>query len=126
MKTILRVVLLVPGVLFIVMGVRWVVSPAGMASELGFELANGIGRSSQIGDFAAFFLTAGICILIAVVSRRWIWLYPPALLLLVAAIGRILAWALHDAAFATSMIFFEVGVGTLLLVTSLWNKESKA
>lgn len=118
MKTALKFVVLVPAILFVVMGIRWLVAPAGIAPELGMTLADGIGRSSQIGDLAAFFLTAGLCILIGVVSGQRLWFYPPSMLLLLAAMGRVLAWALHDAEFAGSMILFEVGVSLLLLVAA--------
>ena len=125
MRAVLKVVLLLPGVLFVVMGVRWLVTPTDMSSELGFILADGIGRSSQVGDFAAFFLTAGVCILLGIVSGRRYWFYPPALLLLLAATGRVLAWALHDAAFTADMILFELLVGILLLVGSRWIQPSE-
>ncbi len=124
MKTIFKIVVVLAGVLFVVMGVRWLVAPAGMAEQLGFVLADGIGRSSQIGDFAAFFITAGVCILMGVVSGKRFWLYPPAMLLLLAATGRVLAWVLHDAAFAADMILFEIVVGILLLVASRWLEPS--
>ena len=125
MKTILKIVVVLPGVLFVIMGVRWLVGPVDMAEQLGFVLADGIGRSSQIGDFAAFFLTAGGCILMGVVSGKRLWFYPPAMLLLVAATGRVLAWALHDAAFAEDMIVFEVGVSALLFSAARWLEPSK-
>ena len=125
MRAVLKVVLLLPGVLFVVMGVRWLVTPTDMSSELGFILADGIGRSSQVGDFAAFFLTAGVCILMGIVSGKRYWFYPPALLLLLAATGRVLAWALHDAAFTADMILFELLVGILLLVGSRWIQPSE-
>lgn len=120
MKAVLKMIVALPALLFIVMGLRWLVAPAGMSAELGFVLADGIGRSSQVGDFAAFFLTAGVCILMGVVSGRRFWFYPPAMLLLLAATGRVLAWALHDAAFAGEMVLLEVGVSILLLVASRW------
>ena len=59
MKALLKIVVVLPGVLLIVMGLRWLVSPAGIAPDFGFVLADGLGRSSQVGDFAAFFLTTG-------------------------------------------------------------------
>ena len=128
MKTVLKILVVLPGVLFIVMGVRWLVDPTGIAPELGFALAEGIGRSSQVGDFAAFFLTAGICILAGVVSANRFWFYPPAMLLLLAAAGRLLSWVLHDAGLAGSMILFEVLIGVLLLAASKWlpSRESSA
>ncbi len=118
MKRVMTVIVALPAVLFIVMGLRWLVDPGGIAPELGLVLGDGVGRSSQVGDFAAFFLTMGVCILLGLVSGRRAWYYPPIMLLLLAAIGRILAWVLHDAAFAGGMIVFEVLVAILLFVAS--------
>ncbi|MEM7218753.1 MAG: hypothetical protein AAF515_10330 [Pseudomonadota bacterium] len=119
-QRVAKAVVTLPAVLFVVMGLRWLVAPADIAAELGFPLAHGVGRSSQIGDFAAFFLTAGICLLLGVASGKRVWLYPAALLLGLAAAGRILAWAVHDAAFAGEMIVFEFGVSILLFIVSRW------
>ena len=43
MKAILKIVVVLPGVLFVVMGVRWLVAPPGIAPEFGFVLADGMG-----------------------------------------------------------------------------------
>jgi hypothetical protein len=115
MITLLRILVLLPGVAFLVTGLRWLVAPAGVAPEFGLSLASGIGLSSQVGDMSAFFLTLGICILMALVSGRRIWFYPAITLLALTALGRILAWLLHDAALATSLIAPEVIVALLLL-----------
>ena len=120
MKIVLKVAIGLPAVLFIVMGLRWLVAPLGIAPELGFDLADGIGRSSQIGDFAAFFLTVGICTLLGIVSDNRVWFYPPLMLLGLAALGRLLAWLLHDAALATGMILFEIIVSLMLLGACRW------
>jgi len=114
MITLLRILVLLPGVAFLVTGLRWLVAPAGVAPEFGLSLASGIGLSSQVGDMSAFFLTLGICILMALVSGRRIWFYPAITLLALTALGRILAWLLHDAALATSLIAPEVIVALLL------------
>ena len=119
----MKVIVVLPAVLFVIMGVRWLVDPGGIAPEFGFVLGDGVGRSSQVGDFAAFFLTMGVCILLGVVSGRRVWYYPPVMLLLIAATGRFLAWVLHDAAFAGGMIAFEILVAALLLVASRWLPE---
>ena len=123
MKTILKVIVVLPAVLFIIMGLRWLVDPAGIAPEFGFVLGDGVGRSSQVGDFAAFFLAMGACILTGLVSGRRVWYYPPVMLLLLAATGRVLAWAVHEATFAGSMIAFEVLIAALLLAASRWLPE---
>ena len=114
MITLLNILVLLPGVAFLVTGLRWLVAPAGVAPEFGLSLASGIGLSSQIGDMSAFFLTLGICILMGLVTGRKVWYYPAMTLLALTALGRTLAWLLHDAALATSLIAPEVIVALLL------------
>lgn len=117
-RRIFSLVVALPGLLFTVMGLRWLVDPAGVAPTLGLTLDTGFGLSTQIGDFGAFFLVAGLSIVLAVVTRRRMWFYPPAMLLGFAAVGRLVAWIVHDAAFVPQTIVFEVVVAVLLLVAS--------
>jgi len=118
MNKVLKLMVLLPAVLFVVMGVRWLVAPAGIAPNFGLTLSDGIGLSSQIGNMAGFFLTLGSCMLIALISERRSWYYPPIMLLAITALGRILAWLLHDATLAGSQIMVEVVVAFILLVAS--------
>ena len=115
---VLKVLVALPAVLFLVMGLRWLIDPAGIAPEFGFPLATGVGLSSQVADMSAFMLLLGICILTALVSGRRLWYYPPIILLSLAALGRVLAWLLHDAALPVGMIAPEVIIPILLLVAS--------
>ena len=118
MNIALRAIVLVCGVLFIVTGLRWLLAPAGVAPELGLVLSTGVGLSSQIGDMSAFFLTLGVCILMGLITQRAIWYYPPIILLSLTAVGRLLAWLLHDAALAMNLIAPEVIVALILLIAS--------
>jgi hypothetical protein len=117
MNKILGVLVLVPAALFVVTGLRWLVDPAGVAPEFGLVLGEGLGLSSQVGDMSSFFLTLGICMLVALVSGRRAWYYPPILLLLLAAVGRVVAWLLYDAALAPQ-IGWEILVAAILLVAA--------
>jgi multisubunit Na+/H+ antiporter MnhB subunit len=56
--------------------------------------------------------------LIALIIERRSWYYPPMMLLAVTAIGRIIAWLLHDATLAVSQIMVEVTVTLILLLAS--------
>jgi len=114
----LKAIVLLCGVLFIVTGLRWLLAPAGVAPEFGLALSTGVGLSSQIGDMSAFFLTLGVSILMGLTTGRAIWYYPPMILLSLTAVGRILAWLLHDAALATGLIAPEVIVALILLIAS--------
>jgi len=116
---VLRVVAALPGILFVVMGVRWVIDPAAAAAGIGMPLLEGVGLSTQIGDLGAFFLTMGLLILIGVTTLRRVWFYPPIMLLGLAASFRIIAWLVHGAALAGSLIAAEIIIATLLLVSTL-------
>jgi hypothetical protein len=118
LNKVLRLLVLLPAILFLVTGVRWLVVPAEIAPSFGLTLAEGLGRSSQIGDMAGYCLTLGICMLIALISERRSWFYPPMMLLAVTALGRIVAWLWHDATLAVSQIMLEVVVALILLLAS--------
>ena len=104
MNTAIRLLVLLCGILFLVTGLRWLLAPAGVAPEFGLVLGSGVGLSSQVGDMSAFFLTLGVCILMGLTTQRTLWYFPPIILLSLTAVGRILAWLLHDAALATNLI----------------------
>ena len=116
---ILRVVTALPGILFVVIGVGWIIDPASAAAGVGMPLLDGVGRSSQIGDMGAFFLTLGLLILVGVTTLKRVWFYPPMMLLGLAASLRIIAWLVHGAALAGSMIAVEIIVTALLYVSSI-------
>ena len=118
MNRVLQILVVLAAIGFVVTGVRWLVVPAGVAPMFGLTLADGVGLSSQVGDMSAFFLALGICMLVALVSGRRVWFYPPIILLSLTALGRIIAWLVHDAALAVDLIAPEVIVSVLLLVAS--------
>ena len=118
MNKLLKLLVLMPALFFVVTGLRWLLAPAGVAPDFGLTLGEGVGLSSQVGDMSAFFLLLGICILTAIVTERRSWYYPPIILLSLTAIGRVIAWLLHDAALAVDLIVPEIVVAALLLATS--------
>lgn len=117
-RTILKVILLLPAILFIVNGLRWWVDPAGAAEQLGMPLLHGVGLSSQIGDLAAFFLLIGLFVLTGVVTGTRRWFFAPVALLVLAAVSRVLAWAVHDAALAVQLIVPELIMAALIWLVS--------
>ena len=90
LNRILSLLVLLPAILFVVTGLRWLVAPAGVAPEFGLTLGHGVG----------------------------LWYYPAILLLSITAIGRIIAWLIHDAALALDLIAPEVIVAAILLIAS--------
>ena len=118
MNRLIKLLVVLPAILFLVTGLRWLVAPAGVAPQFGLTLEQGVGLSSQVGDMSAFFLLLGISMLTALVGGSRNWYYPPIILLSLTALGRILAWLLHDAALAVDLIAPEVIVSVLLLLAS--------
>ena len=118
MNKVLKILVLLPAILVLVTGLRWLVAPAGVAPMFGLTLDQGVGLSSQVGDMSAFFITLASCMLIALISGRRSWYYPAIMLLSITAVGRVLAWLVHDATFALDLIAPEVIVSVILLVAS--------
>lgn len=110
---LLLLLTLLTGLLFTLTGVQWWVMPDAVAPQFGLTLDTGLGLSSQIGDMSAFFLLLGFCAFMALVTRRGVWYTPAIVLLVLTAIGRIIAWVVHGAAFATDQIALELLVAVI-------------
>lgn len=106
----------VPAVVFVLVGLAWLLTPGFVSAQMRMPLLSGDGLSTQIGDLAAFFLAMGGCIIIALLSGRPTWLYPAIMLLIFAAAGRVIAWLAHGASLPVDMIFVEAVVAGLLVV----------
>ena len=117
-NTAIKLLVLLFGILFLVTGLRWLLAPVGIAPDFGLALGSGIGLSFQVGDMSAFFLTLGVCMLMGLTTQRSVWYYPPIMLLSLTAVGRVLAWLIHDAALATQLIAPEVIVSLVLIFAS--------
>ena len=103
------------GVFFALQGVRWLYDPGRAAESLGMPLLDGVGRSTQIGDLATFFLTLGATAIVGSWPGRARLLYVPAAMLAVTAVLRTVAWTLHGADLAWLFIAVElVAAGALL------------
>ena len=111
----IRIIAGLVGLMLFVMGLRWLVDPGGAAAEIGMEVLEGLARSSQIGDLGAFFVVGGGFALLGVITRSAILLYTPAALVGVAALFRLLAWLVQDAALAPELIVAELVMCTVFL-----------
>lgn len=116
MLTVLKVLASVIAVGFVLVGVAFWAAPELAAAQLGMTLLSGAGLSSQIADFASFFIAAGACIGLGLSSGNRLWFYPPVMLLALAIFGRVLAWAAHGAALTLDFIAVEVVVVSLLVL----------
>ncbi len=119
MSPALRIVIILIGAAFTLQGIGWLLMPERAAAGLGMALLDGLGRSTQVGDFAAFFLVLGVSILAGAAPGHARRLYFPAALLATAALGRTFSWAAHGAAFAGTFIAVEI-VACVLLLTAVW------
>ncbi len=117
-SSMLRIVVRLLGAGFLLQGIGWVVQPGRAAAALGMPLLDGIARSTQVGDMASFFLTAGTTMLVGSHPGRARLLYVPAGLIGGAAVTRTLAWAFHGAAFAAMFVAVEVVIGAVLAVAA--------
>ncbi|MCW5889738.1 MAG: hypothetical protein KIT14_04225 [bacterium] len=118
MPTALRVLTLVIGAGFTLQGLGWLVAPSRAAEGLGMPLLDGMGRSTQVGDFAAFFLVGGLCMVLGTRPGGRRLLHVAAGLLGAAAVGRTVAWVVHGAAFAALFITVEALVCVLCLAAA--------
>ena len=117
------------GLVALLMGasaVQWLVNPAGAAEGLGMPLLDGFGRSTQIGDFSAFFVGVTIFCVLGAIKQQVTWLYSAAIILGLAALLRTLAWAAHGADFATPAIVAEVVMTVLLIVSATLMNKAKS
>ncbi len=125
MSKVIRALALLPALVFLFTGLSWLTQPESAAASLGLPLLDGVARSSQIGDMAAFFLSGSFMIFIGLITDKRIWLQAPAMVVGLTAICRILAWLLHDAALPMNLIVPEIVFSLILIfVASRLPKES--
>lgn len=96
----------------------WIVDPASAAANLGMPLLEGLGRSTQVGDFTAFFMAAGVFCVLGAWQLHRVWLWAAAIMFGGAAIFRTLAWIAHGAEFATTFVIVEIVLAGMLLIAS--------
>ena len=115
---IARFLCLVPSLIFLSNAYSWVTNPSKASSDLGMPYLEGIGRSSQIGDFSAFFIGVGIFCFIGGIFKNISFLIAAIIILISAAAMRIIAWQLYSASFATLFIAVEI-VSSIMLLSGI-------
>jgi len=112
-KNILRVLAVIPGLPMLMNGLGFLTDPEQAAAGLGMDLLDGIGRSTQVGDFMSFFIGVAVLIFIGAFKARGQLLYVAAMFIGGAAVGRIIAATAHGAEMASQFIIAET-------VLTLW------
>lgn len=110
---------------------RWILNPETAAAGLAMALVEGpgdttMGMNTQIGDFTAFFFTAGLMACIGAYRNQHVWLYTTLSLLGSAAIFRIYAGLVHGADYLTRAIAIEIIISVLLGLSIYLMKKSKS
>ncbi len=116
MEQTMRILAVIPGLLMLMNGFGFLTQPAQTAAALGMPYLDGIGRSTQVGDFTSFFIGTAVMCLLGAWQRNATWLYAGALLLGGAAVFRTVATVVHDAPFAAVFIGVEVVSAVVLLI----------
>ena len=89
-------------------------------------LLDGMARSTQVGDMAGFFLCLGGFALYGAYSMRGSWVRAAGILVGLSSITRTIAWAAHEATFATQFIVIEIICGALLTFAAIRIEASTA
>ena len=125
MSNKLRILAAVPGVPMLFNGLGFVATPDVAAESLGMQMLTGIGLSTQIGDMISFFLGIAAMIFLGAYKCQRQWLYAAAMFLGLAALGRVIASAVHGADLAVQLIGAEVILTVwLALVGFYMSKDS--
>ena len=96
----------------------WITNPSAASNALGMQYLEGIGRSTQIGDFSAFFIGVGIFCLLGSIFKNISFLISAVIILLSAAIMRIIAWQIYGADFAAIFIGVEI-IASIMIIISI-------
>ena len=111
---IYRIIAGLIGALMAATAAGWLLDPETAAGSLGMSYMDGIGRSTLVGDMSAFFVFLVVMCIAGAVTRVGHYLRSAGMLLLLAAVFRTTAWAMHGAEFATPFIVIEIIMAGLL------------
>lgn len=125
MSSITKFLSSIPAVVFLIIGVFWVLQPGIMAENFGMVLSSDLGLSSQIGDLGSYFVSSALMIFYGIYTNNTRWFYPPILIMLLTALFRTLSTLLHDAPFAADMIGSEILFSGILIYAIYSSKEVK-
>lgn len=111
------------GLLFLILGVRWMFAPAGIAAESGLELLNSLGYNTARGDIGGLFIAGAVTIAVALIRQKPEWLRVIAVVVACVAFGRATGMLLDGFA-GTSFVPFAVELVIIsLLVATASNLE---
>ncbi|MGE4651285.1 MAG: hypothetical protein AAEJ53_10400 [Myxococcota bacterium] len=118
MTLLIRILAILPALMFLGIWLQWLFMPAEAAGSLGMPLLGVPEASTQIGDLGAFFLVAGGMAAFAQLPGKAHCFYAPAGLLLAAAGMRTAAWLTGHAEFATQHVISEIVIAAVWLAAA--------
>ena len=118
MTLLIRILAIVPALMFLAIWLQWLFMPEEAAKGLDMPLLPVPEASTQIGDLGAFFLVTGGMAAFAQLPGKAHWFYPPACLLLAAAGMRTAAWLTDHAEFATQHVISEIVIAAVLVAAA--------
>ena len=78
---IARLLSFLPGLLFLSVAYTWVTNPSKAANDLDMVYLEGLGRSTQIGDFSAFFISVSLFCIIGSIFKNTSFLFSAIIIL---------------------------------------------
>ena len=112
-----RVLSFLPSLIFLSSAYTWITNPSKASNDLGMQYLEGIGRSTQIGDFSAFFIGVSVFCLLGSIFKNVSFLFAAVIILLSAAVMRIVAWQIYSAELASMFIGVEITASTMILIS---------
>lgn len=116
MRLFLTALLFLGGLLFVIAGAEFLLSPEDAAAGFGIEAANNTGLAAIRGDMTAFFGITGLSMLYGAWKRNGDILLIPAFMLGFALLGRILTLLTHGSA---DGYFLPMGIEAVYIILSL-------
>jgi hypothetical protein len=120
MTTTHKVLVSVAGLLLAVLGLRWMLAPAGIATEQGITLGTALALNTARGDLGGFFLGGAILCALGVRTGDGRWLQAVALVVGCVAFGRVVGM-IADGVAAEAAVAFVVELGMIAVFLSAAN-----
>ena len=113
----------IPGLvalLFVVMGVQFVLDPLAGAEQVSVEALGPAGLNTIRGDLGGLFLSSAILLIIGIVRAEAPWLLAVAVLMIVIATGRAIGFVVDGSPSAQTLTAFgfEIAITAALVYAS--------
>jgi ribonuclease Z len=116
-QRILRVLVAIAGLVFLVLGISFLLAPGGQVERFALFPSGNSGYNTLRGDFGAFFLGTAIFCFIGAVRGAVRWLIPPATFMALVVIGRLYSFFIDGPApGAIPMLWVEILILAVLLL----------